>query len=468
MPKGRPTEGKWVKHKVNILNQRNCYIYKRPRSSVWQYYLQVDGEGQLRRSTGVEGDIDDINVGQADAIEFATNKYLDSRAKQNYGMKSIVTKKLFDLIDDFLEEEKQRIRPYNQAGFITQETWRVKAHHLNLLRKFHKEVNVPLDKLDYDKLFKYPDWRRTTSCSKRNPIPVTPPKTQQCISAELTTIRAYFAYLVQKKYILKVPEFRKVIRESKKINRRDYLTARQYQQTYTSIRAWSNSKTATETQLYNRKVLYNSILIMTNSLLRVGTLRNLVWNDLDVAENIPKEEQDRYHIIRVRRETVKTGEPRVVMSPTVEYFDRIRELAGIPKQPKSRFPHIPAEYRHMPILSKKRNIEERMGQGTFERCWKEIKELCSIKKGYWGNKNITWYSFRHTGISLCINRGISPIQLSRLAGTGLANIEQVYYHHEAESKATWEALSQNRIFFDRLRKEETHETVQFEKMMDGV
>ena len=468
MPKGRPTEGKWVKHKVNILNQRNCYIYKRPRSSVWQYYLQVDGEGQLRRSTGVEGDIDDINVGQADAIEFATNKYLDSRAKQNYGMKSIVTKKLFDLIDDFLEEEKQRIRPYNQAGFITKETWRVKAHHLNLLRKFHKEVNVPLDKLDYDKLFKYPDWRRTTSCSKRNPIPVTPPKTQQCISAELTTIRAYFAYLVQKKYILKVPEFRKVIRESKKINRRDYLTARQYQQTYTSIRAWSNSKTATETQLYNRKVLYNSILIMTNSLLRVGTLRNLVWNDLDVAENIPKEEQDHYHIIRVRREACKTGEPRVVLSPTVEYFDRIRELAGIPKQPKSRFPHIPAEYRHMPILSKKRNIEERMGQGTFERSWKEIKELCSIKKGYWGNKNITWYSFRHTGISLCINRGISPIQLSRLAGTGLANIEQVYYHHEAESKATWEALSQNRIFFDRLRKEETHETVQFEKMMDGV
>ena len=468
MPKGRPTEGKWVKHKVNILNQRNCYIYKRPRSSVWQYYLQVDGEGQLRRSTGVEGDIDDINVGQADAIEFATNKYLDSRAKQNYGMKSIVTKKLFDLIDDFLEEEKQRIRPYNQAGFITQETWRVKAHHLKLLRKFHKEVNVPLDKLDYDKLFKYPDWRRSTSCSKKNPIAIVPPKTQQCISAELTTIRAYFAYLVQKKYLLKVPEFRKVIRESKKINRRDYLTARQYQQSYTSIRAWSNSKTCTETQRYNRKVLYNAILIMTNSLLRVGTLRNLVWNDLDVAENIPKEEQDHYHIIRVRREACKTGEPRVVLSPTVEYFDRIRELAGIPKQPKSRFPHIPAEYRNLPILSKKRNIEERMGQGTFERSWKEIKELCSIKKGYWGNKNITWYSFRHTGISLCINRGISPIQLSRLAGTGLANIEQVYYHHEAESKATWEALRQNRIFFDRLRKEETHELVRQDMLLEGV
>ena len=103
MPKGRPTEGKWVKHKVNILNQRNCYIYKRPRSSIWQYYLQVDGEGQLRRSTGVEGDNDDINVGQSDAIDFAQKKYIEAQAKLSFGLKSIVTKGIFDLMQDFLD-----------------------------------------------------------------------------------------------------------------------------------------------------------------------------------------------------------------------------------------------------------------------------------------------------------------------------------------------------------------------------
>ena len=139
MPKGRPTEGKWVKHKVNILNQRNCYIYKRPRSSVWQYYLQVDGEGQLRRSTGVEGDNNDINVGQSDAIDFAQKKYIEAQAKLSFGLKSIDTKGIFDLMQDFLDEEEKRIRPYNQAGFITKETWRVKKHHLNLLKKFFKE-----------------------------------------------------------------------------------------------------------------------------------------------------------------------------------------------------------------------------------------------------------------------------------------------------------------------------------------
>ena len=430
-----------------------------------RYYLQVDGEGQLRRSTGVEGDNDDINVGQEEAVEFATNKYLDSRAKQNFGMKSIVTKKLFDLMDEFLDHEKKRIRPYNQAGFITKETWRVKAHHLNLLRKYYKEVNTPIDKLNYDFLYEYPDWRRRTTCSKLNPIAIKPPKTQHTISGELTTIRAYFGYLLRKKYILKFPEFQQVIRERKQDNRRDYLTIKEYKQTTNTIRAWSNSRVATESQLYNRRVLYNSVLIMTNSLLRVGTLRNLRWNDLDTADNIPKDEQHRHHIIRVRKEAVKVGYSRTVLTPTVQYFNNIRQLVGIPKKPKSRFPHIPEEYLHLPILSKWNKIDQRMGDGTFYRCWLEIKEKC--KSRYWGQKNITWYSFRHSGISFAVERQVPLITLSQLAGTGLKELEMVYYHHEAESRKTWETINQNRTFFDRLSKER-EELVDYNDLLEGV
>tara|TARA_B100001057_G_scaffold90802_1_gene87100 strand:- start:204 stop:1598 length:1395 start_codon:yes stop_codon:yes gene_type:complete len=462
MPKGRPSAAKWVKHKVNILNQRNCYIYKRPRSSMWQYYLQMNGEGQIRKSTGVQGDIDDINVGQSEAVDFVTNIYLESRGKQIVGMKAISTKKLFDLMDDFLNEEKNRIAPYNVAGKITAETYRIKSHHLKLLQKMHKGVNIPLDKLDYQKLYEYPMWRNRTSCQKKNPIEITPPKTQQTISAELTTVRMYFAYLVRCGYLPKVPEFARVVRERKTDNRRDYLTIKQYQQTLNAVRAWSQSVTATKHQSYNRQVLYNSILIMTNSLLRVGTLRNLVWRDLDIAENIPKDEQDRHHIIRVRKEACKVGSSRIVLSPTVTYFNRIRELAGIPKQPKSRFPHIPEQYLDLPILSKKDKIEERMGDGTFFHCWKEIKEKCKAR--FWGQKNITWYSFRHSGISFAINRGVPLLQLSKLAGTGLPQLELVYYHHEQESKQTWELLNQNRNFFDRL-KDEPETLVPYEELL---
>jgi len=465
MAKGRPSNDKWVKHKVIILNQRNCYIYKRPRSAVWQYYLQMSGEGQIRKSTGIQGDNEDINVGQSEAVEFVTNIYLESRGKQIVGMKAINTKKLFDLMDEFLDEEKNRIAPYNVAGKITAETFRIKSHHLKLLQKLFKGVNIPLDKLDYKKLFDYPLWRNRTACMKKNPIEIRPPKTQQTINAELTTIRMYFAYLVRCGYLPKVPDFARVIRERRTDNRRDYLTIKQYQQTLNSVRSWSQSVTATVHQTYNRQVLYNSILIMTNSLLRVGTLRNLKWRDLDVAENIPKDEQERHHIIRVRKESCKVGTSRVVLSPTVVYFNRIRELAGIPKKPKSRFPHVPDEYLDLPILSKKNRLEERMGDGTFYKCWLEIKDLC--KSRFWGQKNITWYSFRHSGISFAINRGVPLLQLSKLAGTGLPQLELVYYHHEQESKETWELINQNRNFFDRL-KGESEPLVPYEELLQKV
>ena len=467
MPKGRPSTGSWVKHKLNIFNQRNCYIYKRPTSAIWQYYLQIDGEGQLRRSTGIEGDSEDINVGQREAIQFAEEKYLQSKAKEQAGMKAIVTKKLFDLMDDFLAEEEKRITPYNMGeGWITEETWRGKNHHLRLLKKMYGDTNIPIEKIDFKKLYEYPEWRRRTTCRKQNPIAIKPPKTQQAILAELSTIRAYFAYLVKEGYMLKVPEFKRIIREKRQDTRRDFLTERQYKQTLNTIRAWSNSKIATKTQLYNRQVLYNSIIIMTNSLLRKGTFRNLVWRDLDVADNIPKEEQKQYHLIRVRKETVKVGTKRTVISPTVVYFNRIRELVGIPKKPNSRFPHIPEEFLDMPVISKYNHLDLRMGDGTWDRCWQELKDKC--KSRYWGQKNITWYSFRHTGISFNIEREVPLITLTKTAGTSCKELELTYYHHQDESKRTWEILNKNRIFYDRVKKSRGETLVDIADMLPDL
>ncbi len=465
MPKGRPTQGKWVTHKIPILGRRNCYIYKRPNSEVWQYYLQMDGEGQLRASTRIEGSKDDINVGQEEAIEFATNKYLDARGRSQTGMKAIVKKKLFDLMDDFLKEEKKRIRPYNVDGYITERTFYAKNHHLNLLKKFYSGKNIAIEKIDWEKLYDYPLWRAKEKCNKQNPIAITPPKTQQTISAELTTIRGYFAFLLKKGYILKVPEFKRVVREKREDIRRDFLNYKQYKQTNNTLTAWAKSKTATPSQTYNRQILRNSIFIMTNSLLRVGTLRNLEWRDLDVAENLDDEQQKVGHIIRVRKEATKVGTSRIVISPTVEYFNRIRELAGIPKAPKSRFPHVPPEYMNFPILSKWKKVHERMGDGTFYREWCKIKDLCQTR--YWGSKNITWYSFRHTGITFNIERKVPLLQLAKIAGTSLKEIEHTYYHHEQESKETWNMFTQNRIFWNKI-KADKNDLVAIDKLLEEV
>ena len=463
MPKGRPTQGKWVKHKIEILQQRNCYIYKRPRSAVWQYYLQLDSV-ETRKSTGVQGDNDDINVGKEEALSFTKEIYLNALARKQAGQKPIVKKKLFDLMDDFLKAEKKRIREFNIKDYITYETWRGKRGHLNKLKKFYENKNQVVEKIDWKKLYNYPKWRLETTCYLKNPIEIKPPLRRDTICAELVTIRAYFAFLVEKGLILKVPEFKKVSRENRRETRRDHLSVKQYKQTINTVRSWANSINATPSQTYNRKVLYNSILIMTNSLLRVGTLRNLVWGDLEEATNLTKEEQKLGHLIRVRQEANKKGEKRTIQSPTVEYFNRIRELSGIPKVPKSQFPHVPPEYLNKPIL-KKFNKDERLGQGTWEREWKKIKEECKAR--YWGNKKISWYSFRHTGISMGVGNDIPLIQLANFAGTSVREIELTYYHHEEESRKTWEVITNNRIFWQR-KKKLNPELVSYDALLEGI
>ena len=66
------------------------------------------------------------------------------------------------------------------------------------------------------------------------------------------------------------------------------------------------------------------------------------------------------------------------------------------------------------------------------------------------------------------NRGVPILQLSRNAGTGSRYIEDVYYHHESESKKTWDTLMQNRVFYDNMKKHQSELLVEIEDIMDGV
>ena len=381
--------------------------------------------------------------------------------RQQAGLKTPRSKRLFDFIDDFLAEEKKRVSSYSRKGFITAETFRLKKHHLNLLKKFYRDKNIQIEKIDYPKLHEYPLWRLNPS--EDNP---TPPKTNHTVISELTTIRAYFKYLEVKGYLLKEPTFHKLHRESLKNNRRDFLDPREYKQTINTVRAWANSQSCTPSQTYNRKILYNAILVMANSCLRVGELRALKWGDLDENSNLSKEDQKVGHLIRIRKEATKTGEPRTVQSPTKKYFDEIRKLAGIPKKSRSRFPHVDDEYKDQPIFAKFNHPEDRLGMGTWNRCWQEIKQLCGDR--YWNGKNITWYFARHTGISFAVVRGVPLMLLSRNAGTSLRFVEQVYYHHQSESKETWGSLNQNRTFYERSRRHPDEPFIQIEEAMEDI
>ena len=190
------------------------------------------------------------------------------------------------------------------------------------------------------------------------------------------------------------------------------------------------------------------------------------WRDLESNPTLTKEDQKVGHLIRVSNEISKTGNPRIVQSPTVQRFNTIREMDGIPKVRNSKFPHVPTEYRNQYIFHIFNHPETKLGTNSWDRRWKEIKELCAGR--YWNDKNITWYSFRHTGISFSVSRGVPLLFLSRNAGTGLKYLQDVYYHHESESKATWETLNQNRKFYDVISKKKDEELIEIESVMEIV
>ena len=446
---GRPWGEKFVKDKVLAFTaQEDCYIYKRPNTSVWQYFISIPNEGEERRSTKVKGNDSDITVGQVEALNVAKERYYEYKARHQAGLKAKRVKGLFDYIEKFLKQEQERIAPNNQLDKITAETFRGRVLHMKLLKKYFKNKNSKIEELDYDHLYKYPSWRKQTTCELENPIPVQPPKTNNTISAEISSFRMFFQYLEREKMISRVPIFEKNTRESMRDLRRDYLSSKQYKSSLNTLRAWTK-RAPTPTQQYNRTVFYNTFLILANSMLRPGELKQLTWGDLEEATSLDKEQQKYTHIIRVRKETTKVGKARPVFSDTKEYFGRIREALNIKRVPKSPFPHVPTEWLNQPIFSRYNHPDIPMGKGLWDRGWKEIKKECGK---YWAKKNVTWYSLRHTGISFHCGRQVPMLQLSRHCGTGLKYIENVYFHHEAESKATYEILSKNRKFHQRDRK----------------
>ena len=83
-----------------------------------------------------------------------------------------------------------------------------------------------------------------------------------------------------------------------------------------------------------------------------------------------------------------------------------------------------------------------------------------------GNKNITWYSFRHTGITFAVARKVPHLPLAKFAGTGVRYVEAVYYHYEAETQEAYDIIQKNRKFFNHSPDEEKDYLVNLEDAME--
>ena len=430
MPRSR-SGGSWVLDPVEVFTgEDRIYLYKRPTSDKFQLYIKTDSEGVIRQSTKTS----DLNL----ALELARNRWYEIQARQQSGKRVKKEKKLFEFIEEYLEQESKRISDIPKKG-ITAESFRVKKNQLRWLREFFGHRNPKLDNINRQSLYNYGTWRQKESSA--------PPKTNHTINAEISTIKGFFTYLYTNEWIDQVPPIKTLKNESPEEIRRDYLTLSEWKRTIPTLVAWKKEKGITPRQTYNRNVIYCAIMVMVNSGLRIGELRKLKWSDIERNPQLNEVDGLVHHLISVRAMTTKTGKPRKVNSSTVKWFNDLRVLSSIKKDGR-HFPFIPVPNRDDYVFCKEGKGNLPLGQGTWDRLWKEIKERVVEAGGTWiEEKNISWYSFRHSYISFAVQRGVNHLKLSRNCGTGLKYIENFYYHHEAEMST--EELNVGRSFYTK-------------------
>ena len=435
MPRARKG-GSWVSEPIDVFDgEKRIYVYKRPKTNKWQLFISTENEGSIRESTKE----DDLDA----ALSYGRNRWYEIQGRQRSGLKVKREKKLFDFVEEFLEEEKKRISNHPKKG-ITKETYRIKRVHLRWLNEFFNGRNPKLESIDRRSLYNYGTWRRKESS--------TPPKTNHTINSEISTIRSFFTYLYTNEWVDQVPPIQSMKSEAPEDLRRDYLTLSEWKSMLPTLNAYRKEKidkttgrAVTLRMQYNRNVVYCAIVIMINSAMRIGELKQLKWSDLEHNPHLKGEDRQIHHLINIRGETTKTGKPRRVNSPTQVWFDRLRVLSGIPKAGKN-FPHIPTSYKDDYIFCKEQKGDQKFGVGSWNNHWQEIKQRVIDAGGDWmDKKKISYYSFRHSGISFAVQRGVNHLKLARNAGTGLRYVEAFYYHHEAELSTG--DLSKGRTFF---------------------
>jgi len=71
--------------------------------------------------------------------------------------------------------------------------------------------------------------------------------------------------------------------------------------------------------------------------------------------------------------------------------------------------------------------DKRFSKRTFYAAWKELMNGIGIN---YKERNLTWYSLRHFGITCRLRAGASVFDVSKIAGTGVEYISQHYGHFD--------------------------------------
>jgi len=375
-----------------IMGGRAKVLRTRQSGQVWQLRMWVSGEGKYLRESLKTTDLET-------AINRAETRYLQIYSDIKTGRK-IFGITLGELVAAYISKREEDV----VAGLITKErVGTIHAHLKHLL--LYKGENTKVGHLDRNSMFDYVVQRRKEQSDVKD---ITIKNEQSTINAMLK-----FGHREGLSHIesFEFQQFRK------NEERRNTFELNEYDELIRFMRRWVSDKNIKQDVLDERLMIRDMVLCAANTMLRVGELWALRWGDILGYETHNEESGKKLILvrIRVRAETSKVRKSRDITVRGGEYFKRLYE--------RSLF----KEAHHRVFHS---------GDGTTEFSKRKIyaywEELMTGIGVSYVERNITWYSLRHFGITCRLAAGASVFDVAKVAGSSSINIDNHYGHFSQE------------------------------------
>jgi len=373
-------------------------LYLMPRSgNVYQLRVWLPSEKKYLRRSLKTRLLDDARRRARDEV-FRIHKDINDGKKQ-FGIN------LGELIDEYLEWRSKDVRDnIITAGRFTT----IRSQCRAILRTMSSETRV--GELDQNSFFDWGQMRRTDN----------PTITQVTIRNETATLGQIFDYAFRKGYT----NFPKMLfRPSRitldQIGRRDVFTEDEYSRLTHYFKTFVSKSMNDNPELrLERMKVRDYILILSNTLLRTGELRQLKWADiLGFKDDIDDAGQKITLVnIRIRKEISKTRIARDIWVRGGEYVQRLKEYSPFTSSND--------------LLFTNRDGTHPFGTRELYKYWYELMSAIGIENHK--QRKLSYYSLRHYGITYKMKQGTPIADIAYIARTSVTHIEQHYRHVDDE------------------------------------
>ncbi len=375
-----------------VMGGRAKVIRTRQSGEVWQLRMWVSGEGKYLRESLKTTDLET-------AISRAETRYLQIYSDIKTGRK-IFGITLGELVKAYISKRQEDVI----AGLITKErVGTIHAHLKHLLS--YKGANTKVGHLDRNSMFDYVVQRRREQNDVKD---ITIKNEQSTINAMMK-----FGYREGLSHIdsFEFQQFRK------NEERRNTFELQEYDELIRFMRKWIAGKDINEIVLKERLMIRDMILCAANTMLRVGELWALKWGDILGYETHNEESGKKLLLvrIRVRAETSKVRKSRDITVRGGEYFKRLYERSSF------------KETHHLVFHAGDGKTE--FSKRKIYAYWEELMKGIGVS---YVERNITWYSLRHFGITCRLAAGASVFDVAKVAGSSSSNIDNHYGHFSQE------------------------------------